>query len=342
MNRSGAFAARGALAGTGLLGTATVLGLLVPTVLAADVRDLGLTLLVYLAVAQSWNLLAGFSGQVSLGTAAFVGLGAYALTLLMLHSSAPWQLCVLASGVAGATGAALLAIPLLRLRGDYFAVGTLAAALALQAFLVNWQWAGGSAGLVVPLDRAPGPQTLFRLAVLVAAGATALVLWLRHSAFGLRLAAVRDHESAAAGLGVSVTWHRFAALVLAGTVASLAGAVVAFQSIAVVPDGVAGLGWSLQAVLMVVVGGAGTVVGPAFGVVVVYYGLTRLLEDARTLSLVIEGILLVAIVRFAPAGAWPWLARAVRAALATVSGSRGAEDPEQSSEPREPERLEVA
>src|SRR5581483_555918 len=78
------------------------------------------------------------------------------------------------------------------------------------------------------------------------------------------------------------------------------------------PDGVASVNWSLNAVLMSVVGGAGTVLGPVVGVGVVYYGLTRLLQDQQTLSLVIEGILLILIVRFAPQGAWPLICRAVR------------------------------
>jgi branched-chain amino acid transport system permease protein len=116
---------------------------------------------------------------------------------------------------------------------------------------------------------------------------------------------VRDNEPAAAGLGVSVYRHRLGALVLASTVIAPAGALAAFQTIAVSPDGAFSFGWNLDALLMTVVGGAGTVLGPFFGVALVYWGLTKELANAQTLALFIEGALLVLVVRFAPRGLWP-------------------------------------
>ncbi|GAA2484649.1 branched-chain amino acid ABC transporter permease [Streptomyces longisporus] len=274
--------------------------------------DLSVTLLTYLTIAQAWNVLAGFSGQISLGAAAFMAAGGYTTALILVHTGLPWPVAFLGAGVGAALLALLLAVPLLRLRGDYFAVGTLAVSIALQALLSNWNWAGGASGLTLPVDRIPSGGNLYQIAVVVATLAMALTLYVRHSAFGLRLAAVRDNEPAAAGLGVSVYRHRLAALVPTSAVTGLAGAVIAFQFVVISPDGVASVNWSLNAVLMPVVGGAGTVLGPVVGVGVVYYGLTRLLQDQQTLSLVIEGILLIAIVRFAPQGAWPLICRAVR------------------------------
>jgi branched-chain amino acid transport system permease protein len=276
--------------------------------------DLGVTLLIYLVIAQAWNVLAGFSGQVSLGAASFVGLSAYATTLLMVKGGFPWPIGVLGAGVVGVLGASILAIPLLRLRGDYFAVGTLAASLSLQALVINWAWAGGSSGLVLPLDHVPSGAALYRLTVVLAVLALGVTLWIQRSDFGLRLASVRDHESAAAGVGVPVLRYRFAALLISSTLTALAGSAVAFQAVAVVPDGVASFGWSLNAVLMTIVGGPGSLLGPAVGVLVVYYGLTKQLEGLQTISLIIEGVLLITIVRFAPEGVWPWTARMTRTA----------------------------
>lgn len=309
LGRSGPWPAAAALA------IAAVGALAAGNVISSYQLDLGVSLLAYLVIAQGWNILAGFSGQVSLGAAAFVGLGAYTTTLLILHAGLAWPLAVLGAGSVGAIGAAILAVPLLRLRGDYFAVGTLAASLSLQALLVNWSWAGGSAGLVLPLERIPSGLGLFRLAAVLGALAMAVAFWLKRSDFGLRLAAVRDHESAASGVGVPVTWYRFLALLVSSTLTALAGSVIAFQSIAVVPDGVASLSWSLNAVLMAIVGGPGTLLGPVVGVLVVYSGLTQQLQGLQTLSLVIEGVLLIVIVRFAPEGTWPWLVRMLRTAL---------------------------
>ncbi|GFJ87299.1 branched-chain amino acid transporter membrane protein [Phytohabitans rumicis] len=290
-----------------------VAGLAVAPGLDPSTQDLGTTLLAYLAVAQAWNILSGFAGQVSLGAAAFVAAGGYGAGLTLAHSSVGWPVAVVIAGAAAGAIGALLAVPLLRLRGDYFAIGTLAAAIAVQALLTNWDWAGGAAGVTLPIDRIPTGTALFQLAIVVAGAAMALATYVRYSAFGLRLAALRDNEPAAAGLGVAVYQHRFAALVASSVLTGMAGAVVAYQYVAVSPSSVASVNWSLNAVLMTLVGGAGSIVGPVFGVTVVYYGLTRMLEGFQVLSLLVEGALLVLIVKFAPTGVWALIVRAARA-----------------------------
>src|SRR5581483_6350485 len=168
----------------------------------------------------------------------------------------------------------------------------------------------GAAGVTLPIDRIPTGTTLFELAVVVAGLAMATAVFVRHSAFGLRLAAIRDNEPAAAGLGVTVYQHRFTALVASSALTGLAGAVASYQYVAVSPAGMASVNWSLNAVLMALVGGAASVFGPVLCVLIVYYGLTRQLEDFQVASLVIEGLLLVLIVKFAPAGVWSLVVQA--------------------------------
>lgn len=320
---------RRALASVGLL-LALVAGLAAAPSLDPGTQDLATTLLVYLAVAQGWNILSGFAGQISLGAAAFVAIGAYTAGLVLAHTSIGWVAAVALAGIAAGTLAAVLAVPLLRLRGDYFSIGTLAAAIAVQALLTNWNWAGGAAGLTLPIDRIPTGTALLQLGVVVAGVAMALAAYVRYSAFGLRLAALRDNEHAAAGLGVAVYGHRFTALVSSSVITGMAGAVVAYQYVAVSPAGVASVNWSLNAVLMTLVGGAGSLLGPVVGTTVVYYGLTRMLQDFQVLSLLVEGILLVVIVKFAPAGLW---ALAVRAAKALPLPRRGAPTAATGAEP---------
>ena len=306
-------------------------------VLSLGQLDLSVTLLTYLTIAQAWNVLAGFSGQISLGAAAFMATGGYTTALILVHTGLPWPVAFLGAGVGAALLALLLAVPLLRLRGDYFAVGTLAVSIAIQALLSNWNWAGGASGLTLPTERIPSGGNLYQIAVLVAALAMALTLYVRHSAFGLRLASVRDNEPAAAGLGVSVYRHRLAALVPTSALTGLAGALIAFQFVVISPDGVASVNWSLNAVLMSVVGGVGTVLGPVAGVGIVYYGLTRALQNQQTLSMVIEGVLLIAIVRFAPQGAWPLICRAVRLPLTRRRAAPTATDTGSNAITRTPE-----
>lgn len=271
--------------------------------------DLAVTILTYLVIAQAWNILGGYAGQISLGAAAFTGVGGYAGALLMIHTTASWPAGVAAGGLAGAALALVISVPLLRLRGDYFAVGSLAAAVALEAWMENWQWAGGTIGLTLPFNKVPSLTVLFHVALLVAALASLAVLYVKNSTFGLRLTAIRDNEEAAEGLGVSAYRHRLAALVLSSGLTGLAGAVVAIQATAIEPSGMFSLAWSLNALLMCIVGGAGTFTGPIVGVLVIYYGLTKQFQGAQTLAIAIEGALLIIIVRFAPSGIWPTLLR---------------------------------
>ncbi len=268
-------------------------------------RDILTSLLLYVAIAQSWNILAGFGGQVSLGINGFVGTGAYVSGLLLLHTGVGYLITVIASAAVAAALAGVLAFPLLRLRGDYFAIGSLAAALALQAAVLNWSFAGGSTGLNLPIAATPTPEVLLVLAIVVAALAVLAALVVQRSPFGLRLMAVRDNEPAAIGLGVSSFGHKAAALVLSSALSGVVGALVALQQASFEPGGAFSISWTLNALLMTVVGGIATVLGPVVGAVIIYYGVTNQLAGYHTAGLVIEGVLLIAVVRLAPQGLWP-------------------------------------
>jgi len=296
-----------------------LLVVLVVTVLLAQANvvvtryqlDIATTLLAFVALAQAWNILAGFSGQFSLGASAFVGTGAYATGLVQIHLGLSYPLAMVVAALAGGLLAGALAWPLLRLRGDYFTIGTLAAALALQAWMFNWFFAGGSTGINLPIDAIPGPVPVFRVACTVAGVVMGVAYYVARSRFGLRLRAVRDHEGAAAGLGISAFRHRLAALVISGVLMGLVGGVVAMQQVSFEPGGMLGIQWTINALLMTIVGGLGTLTGPVVGAVVVYYLLNKQLAAYQSVSIVIEGVLLIVIVRFAPRGLWPLLVSGV-------------------------------
>jgi branched-chain amino acid transport system permease protein len=321
-----------------LIVVAIALLLFAPTI-NAGALDLGVTLLTYLAIAQAWNVLAGFAGQISLGSAAFVCVGAYTSAILLLHTGLQWPIVMVISTIGAVLLSALVSIPLLRLRGDYFAVGTLAIAIALQSVLTNWQWTGGASGVVLT-STLPTGVLLFQIAVVIGTIAMGLAIYVKFSPFGLRLTAIRDNEEAAAGLGVAVTRHRVAALMLTSAIIGMTGSLVAFHLSFVSPDSVAGFSWSLNALLMATIGGGGTILGPVIGVAVAYYGLQYALQNEPTIAQVLEGILLILIVRFAPQGIWPlaWngVRRVVEAARRRLdpasvragnSAPSGAEDP---------------
>lgn len=298
----------------GLVVLLLVLALATSSQLSRYELTVGAALLAYVALAQSWNLLAGFSGQISLGVSAFVGTGAYTMALLMLHAQFSWLWAMFLGTIAGGLLSVVLAPALLRLRGDYFAIGSLAAALALQAWLLNWSYAGGSSGLTLPITALPGLVGTYQVAAAAAAIALATLIVVRASPLGYRLAAVRDAEGAAGRVGVPATRQRLYALVLSSLLMSLAGTAFALQQISFEPNGMFGIGWTLSALLMTIVGGIGTLFGPVVGVIVIYYGISTELASYQTISLFLEGGLLIAIVRFAPQGLWPL----VRSAVATA------------------------
>jgi branched-chain amino acid transport system permease protein len=331
-------ARRGTLAALVL---AVVLGALAAgaTNLARYTLDVGTTLLVLIAVAQAWNLLAGFSRQFSLGVSAFVGTGAYAATLVMIHLGSGPLTAVLCGAVASAVLAVCLSPALLRLRGDYLTIGTLAAALAVQAWAVNASSVGGSSGLNVPLEVIPDNVTLFRLAVLVVLACSLATLWFMSSSVGLRMSAVGQDPDAAVTLGVNVWRLRLLALVVSSALTGAAGSVVALQQVHVEPIGTLGLTWTIDAILMTVVGGAGTLVGPALGAVIIHLGLTRQLGENPVLGLVLEGLLLILVIRFVPRGIWPTVRDGV---VRLVRRPAPTPPPEVAPVPVEPRREPVA
>lgn len=267
--------------------------------------DLVTTIAILIVLAQSWNLLGGYAGLVSLGISAFVGSGAYATVVLLANAGIPWPAAFPLVFVISLVLGGILAIPLMRLRGDYFAIGSLAASLALQAIVQNTPALGASGGMSIPLTMLPDPRTLGMVAVGAAVLATAMVIYISQSRFGLKLMALRDNEPAAQALGVSIRRHHLPIFLLASSLAALAGTVVALRQVSVDPGSVFGLSWTINALLMVVVGGVGTIWGPLFGVGIVYFLLVRQLENFLSLSLLIEGLLLIILIRFAPKGLWP-------------------------------------
>lgn len=266
--------------------------------------DVGFTLLTYLVLAQAWNILGGFGGQVTLAVSGFVGAGMYTTTLLLTKTGAGLGVAILAAGAVAALGAVVFSVPLFRLRAAYFSVGTLALTLTAQAAVVNWSYAGATQGISVPFDVVPTQTSLFQMAVALATVSLLAGWWIRRGTFGLRLMAVRDNEDAAGTLGVAAFRIKLVAFVLTSVLTGLAGALLALRQVSIEPGAAFGLGWTINAIVMAVVGGVGTLVGPLVGVLVVYYGIQTQLESHPELSSILTGLLLVVIVRFAPEGLW--------------------------------------
>jgi branched-chain amino acid transport system permease protein len=268
------------------------------------VGDYGLQIafrvLIYLALAESWNLLAGSVGLVSLGTSCFVGLGAYVAFGLLNSIDVPLPLVLVGCAVAGGALAALVSPALFRLRGLYFTVGTLALAELLRLTMVNVSAFGGAMGIFLQKDPPPLP-VLYHYALAVALIASIAITACARTRVSVILRAVRDDEDAAAQMGVRPYRVKLGAFVLASALVAIAGGVQATKLGAIEPYGMFGLQWSIDVLSMVIIGGVGLRLGPLVGALFVV-ALGEALADYPEAHVAITGVILILLIRFAPQG----------------------------------------
>ncbi len=284
--------------------------------------DMAVQVLIWGALASAWNLSAGYAGGLSLGHAAFLGVGAYTSTLLFLELDiSPWLGMFAGAGVAGLLGLVLGAITL-RLRGPFFVLATLAFGFVVHILAVNLRdLTRGAAGLVIPFDGGwenmlfASLEAYWYVGLGLVAVVVGITLWLERSRFGYYLTAIRENEDAARSVGVKVVRWKIVAAALSAALTAVAGTVYAQFVQYIDPDSTTEFELSVQIALIAIVGGMGTAFGPLLGaVVIIPLGEVLRAELGGGPSLMVYGALLVTIVLAAPRGALPWLQQLVRAA----------------------------
>lgn len=261
------------------------------------------------------NLLMGFAGQVSLGHAGFMGLGAYAVAIGPTHLGLPSWLAFLAGAALSALVAFVVGRPILRLKGHYLAVATLGFGLLLAIVFTNEaRFTGGPDGMGVPRLvlfgwRAAGSVTWYWIAGITFVLGAALALNLVDSPTGRALRAIHDSEVAARVLGVDVANKKLAVFVVSAVYASVAGSYLALFNGLVTPD-VSGFLRSIELVAMVVLGGMGSVVGSLVGAAVLVV-LPQVLTSLHDYEQMVLGLILMGVMIFLRAGVVPSLAAAL-------------------------------
>lgn len=296
--------------------------LAVPLVVRSEYLIGTLTLIYFFAfVGQGWNILGGYAGQFSFGHALFFGIGAYTSSLLFLKAGlTPWvgMWC----GAALAIGVGLLTGHLsfrFGLRGAYFALIMLAFAEIFRVAATNLDWVGGSFGILIPLrGHAPalfqfGDKRYFYYIILgMLAAACYGVRKLEGSRLGYQMAAIRENESAAEGLGVNAYRVKLAAMALSAGLTALGGTFYA-QYFSYVDPGIGfGPANSIEILLRPIIGGAGTVWGPLLGSFLLGglgEGTRGLVKTYAGVHLMIYGAILMVAVVFLPHGVMGWLQR---------------------------------
>jgi branched-chain amino acid transport system permease protein len=299
--------------------------------LAGDYLLTVLITILYLAyVGQAWNVMMGFAGQLSLGHAIYVGLGAYAAAVLYVDFGiAPWIGMLAAIAIAAACGA-LIGYLAFRfgVGGVYFAILTIAFAEFARIGFDHFGWVGGSAGFFLPvanyarndLWNLRGNPTMFYYVMLaLTAAAFALCHVLLRSRTGYYWQAIREDEEAARSLGINTFRYKLIAVVISGSMTALAGVFFAFYYNNLFPEQVFHISRSIEIILGPIIGGIGAPFGPIVGAFLLT-GASELMQnvliaigfDVPGAKQVFYGVALLLIIIVLPGGVWPWLAARLR------------------------------
>jgi len=264
-----------------------------------DFINIMILIFLYVCLAQSWNILAGYAGQVSLGHAAFFGLGAITTRSLWVWGY-PFFLAFLTGGVVAVVFALIIGHPALRLKGIYFAIGTLGLGQILKITVGNVlpTVAGLPEDYIATYNLIPRYYLFLILGVII----VAVVYWINHSKLGLGMVAVREDEEAAKASGVNTFRQKMIALAISSFFAGLAGGAFAFYQVSYYYDLPFSPTWTFDALLIAFVGGVGTIVGPIVGAF--FYAIFRefFARAFPELHVFIFGILFILVVLLLPGG----------------------------------------
>ena len=319
------FPKKSALISVAVVVGAAVILTFVPIWFGGYGAEIGFTFLIYATLAESWNLLAGYGGLVSLGSAAFIGTGAYILVGLLNHTAIPVPIGLLIAGAGAGLLAAIVSPAVFRMRGLYFTVGTLALGEAARLFMVNVPFFGGAAGRFLK-DIPPSTTALYPYGLALFALATLGMSLYTRTRFSIILRSVREDEDAAAQVGVRAFRVKLAAFTLASFIMGTAGGLEAYKLGAIEPYGMFGLQWSVNVFAIVIIGGLGQRAGATVGTIFIVF-INELLADYPEIHTAITGLILIVVIRFAPRGLCGLaedLSRRVRGAIAIRVAASGA------------------
>jgi branched-chain amino acid transport system permease protein len=316
-----------------------------------------------LALAQYWNLLAGYAGLVSVGQQAFVGFGGYLLFALTVHAGLDPLVAILAAGLLAAVVALPTALVVFRLRGAYFAIGTWVVAEVYRLVFAQIKPLGGGTGTSLRpsvtnevagiawvkatfgVSTSAARDIITYWAALALAAATVLVVYLiLRSRYGLALAAIRDSERAADTVGVDNFRTKLRVYILAAAGTGMVGALIYLQKARISPDAAFSvIDWTAYVVFIVVIGGIGTIEGPFVGVLVFYvlqayvaHMFTTADKPGGTWYLILLGGLAIGIMLFAPKGIWGYLAERYGLAIFPIRRRLVANGPIDAGSPQRP------
>jgi branched-chain amino acid transport system permease protein len=274
---------------------------LVPAIVSTYLVTFFLTLLMYVALAYSWNFISGYTGYISFGQIALFGIGSYGCAILIFKWNMPWLLAAATGSLIAGVFAIPLGLIMLRLKGPYFAVGMMGLFQFLAALAATWKsLTNGATGIYLPPVSA---LAYIYFAFLGLAAVLFLATWkLEHSVFGLRLRTVKEDEEGAESLGINTTFYKVFAFVVSALGCGFAGGIQVFYVSYVDPTTAFPAVLNITMIIMALLGGMGTYWGPLIGAVLLGQVSEFLWAHFPYFYLILYGCLLAFIIMFMPSG----------------------------------------
>ena len=291
--------------------------LAIPAFVDASHLNLAILVLMVAQLGVSWNIVGGYAGQVSLGHAAFFGLGAYTSTLLLVKFGLnPW-IGICAGGAVAVAVSLAFGWSCFRLKGHYFAMATIAVAELVQIVFTEWEFAGAAVGLYVPMQKTGWawmnfatklPYYWLALGLLVIT--LAVNAWIERSWLGYYFRAIKDEPDAARSIGVNIARYKQVALSVSAFFTALGGSLYAQKELYIDPNSVLATSMSIKMALVSILGGVGTLFGPVVGSLVLtsIEEFTRIMfgGTGRGTDIIVYASLIIGVAVFYPAGLVGW------------------------------------
>ena len=256
---------------------------------------------IYLAMAQMWNLLAGYSGLISLGQQSFVGMGGYTVAVLSSYYGFNIWLAVVLGGLTSVLLALFMSLFIFRMKGVYFSIGTWIFSEALLVWFSNWAYVKYGSGLFIKGPSGITMAHIYYAAFILGAGSVVLVYSLLRSPLGLGLMAMRDDDQVSETLGVEVFRSKLFCFLIAAFVTGMTAGVFYVFQIFIQPYKAFAIDWTVKLVFMVIIGGIGTIEGPLVGALI-YVLLSQFLAEYFSVSMLILGAVAIGVILVAPKG----------------------------------------
>lgn len=267
---------------------------------------------IFIVNSQGWNLMGGFTGQISLGNHAFFALGGYTTALIWIHNLTHTRyffdpVLMILSGVVPAIFAVIIGLPTLsRLRGDYFSFGTLAAAEVLRVIILRTtRFSGGAVGLRLPASKFTNLGIYYGTGLFLAALTILVVLIISRSRIGLALKAISEDELSSASHGIPILRYKMLSFVIGAFIIGVCGSLFAYYQFIVTPDSMMALDrWMFYPILICILGGNGTIMGPIIGSFIIVTLFTFGENLVGQMHPMLSGALIVVVMKYLPNGVW--------------------------------------